>query len=73
MNLGRDDRCAPSFELVELARLAPVVGVVISSRRRSSLASWRLCSPVDEVLSPPGDYVVVYAADYAVVLDGKIM
>ena len=37
MNLGRkDDRWAPSFELVKLARLAPVLGDVISSWRRTS-------------------------------------
>ena len=39
MNLGRDERCAPRFELTESARLAPVLGAAISS--------WRV--EVDEV------------------------
>ena len=33
MNLGRDERCTPRFELTESARLAPVLGAAISSWR----------------------------------------
>ena len=36
MNLSVDDRGVPIFELVELARLAPTLGDVISSWRRIS-------------------------------------